>query len=253
MTCEQMDAMIAGAEPLSDAARAHLDGCGRCRRLTALLAEPLAVPEHAAPRVVDRIAADLKPVAPLPSTAALAVRIFAAVWVMPLLAVLAMGTEAARRMNGVQLALMALAFGGAIAILCLSLARQMTPAGERTWRGIALGVAGIAAVVLAAVSAFPWSGPVLPGIGCTGAALMIAAPAALLSLLILRRGAVLSWDLSGAIAGLAAGLAGAAAVQARCTVLHAEHIVIWHAGAVVLAGLAGFLLGRVTRGRVNSK
>ena len=253
MTCEQMDALIAGAEALSDAARSHLEGCGRCRRLAAVLAEPLTVPALPARRVIDRIATDLKPVAPLPSTAALAVRIFAVLWVMPLLAVLAMGTEAARRMTGGQLAWMALSFGGAVSILSHSLARQMAPAGERTWRAVALGTVGVAAIVLAAAAAFPWSAPVLSGVRCTEAALMIAAPTALLSLLILRRGAVLSWDLSGGIAGLAAGLAGAAAVQAKCTLLEAEHITIWHAGAVVLAGLAGFALGRVTRGRLNSK
>jgi hypothetical protein len=69
--------------------------------------------------------------------------------------------------------------------------------------------------------------------------------------LLLRRGAGLSPRVTGAAAGLLAGLVTTSAQEIYCPILDASHILTWHLGVAVLgasiglaAGFAGETAGR---------
>ena len=68
-------------------------------------------------------------------------------------------------------------------------------------------------------------------------------PAAFLLWLILRRGAVLYPKLTAAVAGGFAGLAGLGVLELNCPNLNVFHILVWHAGVVIVGSLGGALLG----------
>jgi hypothetical protein len=68
-------------------------------------------------------------------------------------------------------------------------------------------------------------------------------PAAVLFWLILRRGALLYPKLIGANAGGLAGLAGLSVLEVNCPNLNVLHILVWHAGVVMVGSLGGAILG----------
>ena len=61
--------------------------------------------------------------------------------------------------------------------------------------------------------------------------------------LVLRRGAILSPRLTGAAAGLLAGLAGTSMLEIHCPNLDAWHILLSHWGVAILCALGGFVAG----------
>ena len=73
--------------------------------------------------------------------------------------------------------------------------------------------------------------------------LAFSVPAAILLWFILRRGAILYPKLMGAVAGGFAGLAGLNVLEFNCPNLNVFHILVWHAGVVIVGSLGGALLG----------
>jgi hypothetical protein len=72
------------------------------------------------------------------------------------------------------------------------------------------------------------------------------APAVLvvaLSPALLRQGAVLSPRVTGAMAGLLAGLVGTSVLEINCSNFNVLHILMWHLGVAALSAVAGLVAG----------
>ena len=78
---------------------------------------------------------------------------------------------------------------------------------------------------------------------CIRAGTLVGALAAVPFWLVLRRGAILSPRLTGAAAGLLAGLAGTSMLEIHCPNLDAWHILLSHWGVAILCALGGFVAG----------
>jgi hypothetical protein len=78
---------------------------------------------------------------------------------------------------------------------------------------------------------------------CIQAGTLVGALAALPFWLVLRRGAILSPRMTGAAAGLLAGLAGTSVLEIHCPNLDAWHILLSHLGVAILCALAGIATG----------
>lgn len=81
------------------------------------------------------------------------------------------------------------------------------------------------------------------GIACLITGLLHAAPAALLSWLLLRRGFAMKPVSAGLIAGTLAGLAGLGVLELHCVNFQAMHILVWHTAVVPASGALGALAG----------
>ncbi len=66
--------------------------------------------------------------------------------------------------------------------------------------------------------------------------------------LILRRGTILSPSMTGAAAGLFAGLVGTSVLEIHCPNLDAWHILVSHLGVAILCALAGLVIGLTAEG-----
>ena len=105
-------------------------------------------------------------------------------------------------------------------------------------------VVGVLAIVIAGLFQFQqekdfWGS----GWVCLRAGIAFALLAAVPFWLVLRRGTIFSPRVTGATAGLLAGLVGTSALELHCTILDASHILTWHLGVALLAAMIGFALG----------
>ena len=141
------------------------------------------------------------------------------------------------------------------ALLAFSLVRQMRPAAPRV-RSSALFSAIIFLLLLAIMTVIfqPMQEQsfVRNGLACFRTGMAFAVPAALLFVLVLRRGAALSPVLTGATAGGLAGLAGLGVLEIHCPNLNVYHIVIWHVSVTVFCVILGVIFSSVTFRRWTS-
>ena len=255
MTCGQANSYFAQAGAaggaLSEGARKHLGTCPHCRSVWELFARgdtPAEVSPEVQSQIEDTVLGLLEPVSPLPSAGVLTsmfLLIFGG------LSAIVIGFTGLRQgtvgMDTMQFA-GALGIVGAAAVLtALMLSRGMVP-GEKTWVLPArLTVLTLLALFAIVGVLFPWSWTqdFFPASGkCFRHGFMSSLPAALLFVLILRRGAVLSLGAVGAGAGLLAGLVGVVVLHFGCGMHTAPHIVIGHLGVPLAGTVAGFLMGR---------
>jgi hypothetical protein len=138
-------------------------------------------------------------------------------------------------------------------MLAWSLVRLMVPGSKHVIRPIWSSIAALTLLVIVIAEVFQVfhpqaeSGFVSTGLRCLRIGSAWAVPAAALSWLLLRRGAVLSPGLTGATAGGLAGLAGLMVLEVRCPNVSSYHILMWHWGVALLAMLGGLSLGRLSK------
>lgn len=258
MSCSDFDTILdrVAEDALSPEAAAHVESCGRCRRLWgALRAVPgtvTDVPEGIQQRIAAYLNARLKPVSPMPARAVTVAALLGAFAVVLLAFVLLGGGRALTAMSATQvIALGAVTLAAAWAA-ALSASREIVPGEAAPPRRLMPALA--AALLLSALALFPWHPEkrfVDHGVRCLLSALTIALPAAGLFWLVLRRGYALAPGRLGAILGLLAGLSGFMIVQSSCPLLEAAHISVWHAGALGVGAFAGFAGGHCWAWRRN--
>ena len=142
-----------------------------------------------------------------------------------------------------------LIFGAAAAVACLAalaLVREMFPASGRRISGFALLVS---IVVLLATFAVVFQNYDMDqffprGLRCLRAGLIFAIPAAVVFLLLVRRGFVVSLPAIGMAVGTLAGLAGVGVLEMHCPIFNAMHVMVWHLGVIAICGGAGWIIGR---------
>lgn len=253
MNCSDIgEALLHGAmsAPLPTEAQSHLDGCSACRELVRILREPVIQdsPPSTSLRALGRaLSEDLHPVRPIVVSRvfSLLLAIFVAIVSF---AGYRMGALALVARSPLQATAMLAALGIGACLLAHSLANLIVPGSRHRIRPEFLPVA-IAIALAAAISvlfAFQhernfWA----QSFRCFRVGTPIAAFAAIPIYFVLRRGAVLAPPVTGAVAGLLAGLVGATALEIHCPNLDASHILVSHLGVAVFGALAGLAIGLV--------
>jgi len=234
----------------------HILDCYRCRDLVRVL-NPSIVADEPSPEILRQLArtltAELRPVRPL-APARYFFAAFAAIFVLMVAAgVNRLGAFAIPVMSPAQSIIMLCALAVSAGLLVFSLVNQMAPGSLHRVPAKALPavVGGALAIVMAGLFQFQhqrdfWGS----GWVCLSAGTPFALLAAVPFWLLLRRGAILSPLVTGAAAGLLAGLVGTSALAIHCPILNAPHILTWHLGVALLGaviGLAAGFAGEATR------
>ncbi len=81
------------------------------------------------------------------------------------------------------------------------------------------------------------------GIPCLRLGVISALISGFLGWRLLQRGYLVSPRETITLYGFFAGLVGVCVLALHCPILNSLHVLVWHLGAMVLAGLVGFFLG----------
>ena len=246
----ELDRQFAGrGSQLSLDAQRHLDECERCRTLYSYLAEEFpaaAVSREVEHHIVQTIQGSLRPVSQLRSTAAIAAQLMI-VFLLIVAAVLSkMKVVGLEVMNLPQLIGISTILSSGVVLLALTLAWQMRPGSlRRIPESASVGILA-ASLMVGIVLLFPWKTPdafVVRGWRCLRAGLILAGPVSLVFWFLVRRGAPLGLRSLGATVGAIAGLLAVTVLQFTCDLQDIGHLLVWHGGVLVLATLAGTLVG----------
>lgn len=252
MTCRQLDELISFRLELSElppSAAEHLATCERCGRLVRALRERQ---EAAAPstrrlqQIQSKLLKDLKPVRPISPRYVFLIALGLLFLVGVLIGSRLLGVAGWNALSGVQrVAMFTVSVVGGI-LLVISLAREMVPGSGYSMSAVRLPGAVLGALAIATVAVFrpqPEPAFVSTGLMCLRIGMTYSMPAALLSWLILRGGAMLSPRRTGIAAGVFAGLIGVTVLEVYCPNLNMYHVAVWHLGVILLTALAGVVLG----------
>ena len=249
MNCHDVDQALSKGSPLPLQAEEHAGTCNRCQQLLSALNS--SVPEDPlSPAALRKIAAslayNLRPVRPL-ALARYFVGAFVGIFVsIVALSVYRLGAFAIAVMTPLQTTTILSTLAIGTGLLVYSLVNQMVP-GSRHRIAPALLAAGITmfvAMVMAVLFQIQheenfWGNAWV----CIQAGTLVGTLAAVPIWLVLRRGAILAPRMTGAAAGLLAGLAGTSMLEMHCTNLDVRHILISHLGVTILCALAGLAIG----------
>jgi predicted anti-sigma-YlaC factor YlaD len=251
VNCRMVDGVLDEAARKAEIAgevRRHLDQCPRCRKLYGWMSSGLADGEVFSPpaaRIGRALAAGLLPVRRLPPARTITGRLLLVLAMLAAILTGIMGTAGWQRMNLAQIVSMSVALITGAVLLSASLSRQMRPGSYyRLPAAMAVAVFGIG--VLTGISLFfPWhqaTAFLAHGWPCLVAGMVMAAIAAVLLWLVVRRGAPLSIPTLGATLGAMAGLLALTVLQLQCPYQQAPHLLVFHGGALALSTLAGWLI-----------
>lgn len=264
MKCRDVEDVLATSNTretgnLMPSVRAHIEQCKRCQELARILELPSAdaqMDSSQIDRLQKMIVGDLHPVrALLPSWVFLLA--FALIFVgLSYLGVLFLGPYGWFALIPRQKIAVFATLAASAALLAFSLVKQMVP-GQK-WLPhpglLPIGLFVLLCLVVASVFQVRTDPDFLTsGERCLRAGLPYAIPAAFLFWLILRRGAILSPRVVGAIAGMLAGLVSTTVLEVYCPNLDVRHILVWHVGIALLglfAGVSAVIAGHAIRNRM---
>lgn len=264
-SCKVVDAeldLVMSSDPIrranwspSSQVAEHLRNCERCRNLYQFLIAPVSGPRsfpQLESDVQERLKQSLRPVAPQASPGVLAAQFLMAFFLFaaPLIGI--MGSAGYLEMNVTQLAGIGTVLIAGAALLSMSLAWQMSPGSLQNVPPRVAVTTLVAGFLFGAALLFPWKRPEAffsRGLTCLGAGLLMAAPAAILFGLLLRRGHTFASGVLGATVGAISGLMGASVLQMHCSHQDAAHLLVWHGGLVVISIALGGLLVRMVAWR----
>ncbi len=205
-------------------------------------------------RIEAALRQSLRPVSPLSSLAARTSQFFGVFVAIGLLKLVAFGTASFTQMNIAELVGQLVVTIAAALLLSLSLAREMTPGRLRRLPQQAVVALGLTVFVLGALLFFPNGATqsfVAEGWPCLRAGLLMTLPATALLFWLLRRGAPLGGPALGQSLGAAAGLLAAIVPNVSLSTCSHEaivgHLVVFHGGVVLLAGVAGACIAAAWR------
>jgi hypothetical protein len=201
---------------------------------------------------IRRLVDDLRPVRRPPSAPARIMRwcvVVLAMMVFEIGVALARGTElqsvtGAASLSRAILPLVLALVAGAAALQLSIPGRAHRPWLAAAWLLIALWGGVLASAVASGAPAPLAAWMAGPGAKCAAHVAASAVPAGLALLWFVRAGAPLDGARTGILLALAASASGAAATQLTCPNHAAEHVLLWHAGAVVVIAMSGSATGR---------
>jgi hypothetical protein len=196
--------------------------------------------------IAEGIATNLRPVRPV-APAGYFFGAFAGIFVsIVALGVYRMGAFAIAVMTPLQTVAILSALAVSTGLLAYSLVHQMVPGSRHriSPRLLPVGVGILLTIAIAVLFQFKqehnfWA----LNWACIRAGTPIAVLAAVPFWLMLRRGAIVSPSMTGAAAGLLAGLVGTSVLEIHCPNLDAWHILVSHLGIAMLCALAGLVIG----------
>jgi hypothetical protein len=260
MTCSDLKHLLVDASPASplpSEAEAHLKRCTECRNLAEALSLPL-LDGAPSPRMLRRIegtiATDLRPVRPIASPFRVVLAVVASFLAVVGLGILGHGTLALHGMTPFQAGGILGALIVAAALLAWSLSEQIIPGSPCRIPRSQLLLTAVLCLTIVIVGLFPFASEThfwKTSWACIRSGSSIAASTAIPLWLVLRRGAILSKPLTGATAGLLAGLAGTTVLETSCLNMEAWHVLTAHLGVAILAAMAGFVIGSIAGTRAN--
>jgi hypothetical protein len=265
MKCRKVEEVLAtsntrGTGNVVQSVRAHLEECKNCQEFARIVELPSA-DAQIDPSQIDRlqkmIVGELRPVRQLrPSWVFLSV--FALIFVgLSYLGVLYLGPYGWFVLMPAQKIAVFTTLAASAGLLAFSLVRQMVPGQKSLLRPGLLPVGLFVLLCLVVASVFQVrTDPhfLQSGEACLKAGIPYAIPAAFVFWLILRRGAILSLRVAGAITGMLAGLVSTTVLEVHCPNLNVWHILVWHVGIALLGLVAGVLVavaGQAIRNRVS--
>ena len=265
MKCRDVEDVLAtsntrGTGNLMPSVRAHIEECKSCQefaRIVELASADAQIDSSQIDRLQKMIVGDLQPVRPLlPCWVFLLA--FALIFVgLSYLGVLYLGPYGwFVLMPGQKVAVFA-TLAASAALLAFSLVKQMVPGQKWLPRQGLLPVGLFVLLCLVVASVFQVrTDPrfVQSGEACLKAGMPYAIPAAFVFWLILRRGAILSPRVAGAITGMLAGLVSTTVLEVHCPNLNVWHILVWHVGIALLGLVTGLFVatvGHAIRDRVS--
>lgn len=238
----------AGAVVSQDLQR-HIRDCSDCRRLAEAAGSPGLIPPPSADlmtRLAESMRSDLRPVRPLASPATFAIILAGILFGALGIATYSMYPYGWEEMGALKTTAVLAGLASAGVVCAWSLLKQMTPAARYRVRPqvLPLLIVGGLATGTAILFGFEreddfWASSWI----CLKIGLSIAVPTAALVWLVLRKGVFLSPALSGATAGVLAGLVGVGALEVHCPNLNAWHILVSHLGVAVVLCVSGLAVG----------
>ena len=249
MNCHDVDRALSQGSPLPLQAEDHAASCDRCQQLLSALDSSIPV-DPLSPavlhKIADRLADNLRPVRPLAPA-----RYFMGTLICVFVSIVALsayrlGAFAIPVMTPLQTTAILSTLAIGTSLLVYSLVNQMVPGSRhrippaRLAVGITILVATVMAVLFQVQQEENFWGNAWV---CIRAGTLVGALAAVPFWLLLRRGAILSPRMTGAAAGLLAGLAGTSMLEMHCPNLDAGHILVSHLGVTILCALAGLATG----------
>jgi len=206
-------------------------------------------------KISNQLAQSLPAVRPLPSNAVLLAISLGAFAVVSFALAAAVGFKAFASLSAAEMA----AYYTTVAVFAVLFARavieRMIP-GEKHF--IPPSILSVAAfVVLGVLMALLFSNYdttrfVATGIPCIRLGVVSALISGLLGWRLFRKGYFVQPRETILLYGLFAGFLGIAVLALHCPVRNSLHFIVWHLGAMLLAGLAGLFLGRFLENRANA-
>ena len=202
------------------------------------------------PRLAQALARDARPVRPLPP-AGRALLAVAAVSVLSMAGVALtatfhpgpgrLGPALAWGASGIQVVL---GFALVWAALREAIPAAGLPAGPRTALLASAILVHVGTAVAACVRQPAGGGiPFAAGAACARNELLLAAPALLLTAILVLRALPVRPRLAGVLGGAGSALLADAAQHALCPLASLRHLLVWHTGAVLVMAAAGWGLG----------
>jgi len=249
MNCHGLDRALSQGSLLPLQAAEHAGTCNRCQQLLSALNSSVPVDPlspAAVRKIAESLADNLRPVRPL-APARYFAGAFAGIFVsIVALNVYRLGAFAIAVMTPVQTTAILSTLAIATGLLVYSLVNQMVPGSRHRLppAPFAVGITILVAMVMAVLFQVQreenfWGNAWV----CIRAGTLVGALAAVPFWLVLRRGSILFPSMTGAAAGLLAGLAGTSMLEMHCLNLDASHILLSHLGVAILCAVAGLAIG----------
>jgi hypothetical protein len=210
---------------------------------------PPGEPPNAA--VIGRISAQLavsaKPVRPLPSNAVLWAIGFGIFVPISCIVAALVGFKAIAVLSAGEMTLyygLVLLFAG---LFARAVTERMIPGEKRILRPSVLWIVSLTVLGLLMAGLFSDHSTlsfVSQGVPCLRLGIIGALVSGFLGWRLLRRGYLVSPCETMLLYGFFAGLVGVAILALHCPIRNSLHFLVWHLGAMVVAGLAGLLLGK---------
>jgi hypothetical protein len=199
-------------------------------------------------RIAASLARDLKPVRPLPPPGATVSGLLVVFLAVVSLGATKLGYFGLARLSPGAIALIFPALAGLALLAAAASVNAMIPGGKQPFHPAAL-MAGACAIMAAAFTLvfrdYTLGRFVPQGIACLKAGMLWAAPMAVFTWILLRRGYAVDRNAAGVACGTFAGLAGLTVLEFHCPNFRLWHILVWHLavvpiGAAILAAVYFF-------------
>ena len=247
MSCEMLKNYLASGVPLPSGAQEHLRECAGCQALVEHLESPPEFPdEERLEKIRQVITSSMKPVRPLPSDETMRLIALAVFTLFTLGITMPLGFQGFHGLSAWnRIAYYGILLGCAWLFSNVVIA-QIVPASKRRVHPVIAGLLSLFAVAL--VVSLIYRSPDLNqfaarGISCFRVGVITSCAVGGLAYSLTRRGFSVSRARTGAAIGFFAGLAGVSVLALNCPLHDASHVIVWHLGAMLLAGLAGIAIG----------